>query len=446
MEPLNFTPPRMYVLDKVWQNPQTARRAERLAAAWPGVDVRTFSYDNLPGIIVDEGWNHSPNMGTLDTVLPPIPILGMYRFDKDAVARDSARMREAFNGDGHFPFETVAGGGAFKFFYSKIDGFECDSLHDLRPNPQHVCRPQWRIQQGRGCPHQCAYCSLGKYLITNVNTEEYIERLGDLLAQNPWQRTWLYDDIMDVPTLEPYIDTLPPLMRFFESTGDRYLIIHTKTDRVDALIEAGAPRNTIVAWSLSGPTQSRQLEREAGTTESRIEAARRCQEAGIQIRYKFKPIIPVKSWREDAEYTIDLALRATRPDNLSMTALMWMSIDTVKRCIPADMLDQGFLRAAEAAVDEMKGQRVGPFPHEVREEIYRHYLATVRAKDADIPLIISTESLDMWKSLGPDLGYSPADYPCGCGAGATPGKQRLETSPWRDARDARAWDGKPAMG
>ena len=444
-EPLRFTPPRMYVLDSVWDNPQAARRAERLAAAWPGIDVRTFTYDDLPGIVVEEGWDHFPKMGTLDVVPPPIPILGMYRFDEEVIARDVARMREAYTGDGHFPFHVAAGGGAFVFFCSQTSDFTCSSLNEIRPNPEHVCRPQWRIHQGSGCPHLCSYCSLGGHLITHVNTEEYIERLADLLAENPWQKTWLYNDVMDVPTLEPQLDTLAPLMRFFESTKDRYLIIHTKSDRMDALIEAGAPRNTIIAWSLSGPTQSRMIEREAGTTESRIEAARRCQEAGMTIRYKFKPIVPVKNWREDADYTIDLALSTTQPDNLSMTALMWMSVDQLKACIPLDLLDAGFVAEAEKAADEMKGLRVGPFPHHVREEIYRHYAASIRAADADIPMTISTESLDMWKSLGTLLGATPANYTCGCGAGATPGIRRLETSPWHDAKVARTWQGIPAL-
>ena len=445
-EPLRFTPPRMYVLDAVWQNPDAARRAERLAAAWPSTEVRTFRYDDLPDIVVEEGFDRRPKMGTLDEVPPPIPILGMYRFDQEAVSRDAARMREAYKGTGGFPFDLAAGGGAFVFFCSKSNGFDCNSLNEIRPNPQHVCRPQWRIHQGIGCPHQCAYCSLGGFLLTNVNTEEYIERLADLLAQNPWQKTWLYDDVMDIPTLEPQLDTLAPLMRFFETTEDRYLIIHTKTDRVDAFLEAGAPKNTIVAWSLSGPTQSRKLEREAGTTESRIEAARRCQEAGITIRYKFKPIVPVKSWREDADYTIDLALRETRPDNLSMTALMWMDVAQLKSCIPSNMLDQEFLAEAETAAPAMQGQRVGPYPHHVREEIYRHYLASVRSRDKDLPLIISTESLEMWRSLGSELGFTPANYVCGCGAGSTPNKKVLDTSPWRDARIALTWDGQPAIG
>jgi len=58
---------------------------------------------------------------------------------------------------------------------------------------------------------------------------------------------------------------------------------------------------------------------------------------------------------------------------------------------------------------------------------------------------ISTESLDMWKSLGTDLGFTPATYVCGCGAGATPNLLKLQTNPWQDARAARTWDGAPAM-
>ena len=443
---LGFEPPRIYVLDEVWNTRQTARRAERLAQACPSAEVRTFTYESLPDIVVEEGWDHFPKMGTLETAPPPIPVLGRFNFDHQAVTEAASAMQQSYRGDGHFPFSLAAGGGAFSFFCSNSPGFSCRTADDIRPNPEHVCRPQWRLHQGRGCPHQCAYCALGGCLISHVNTEEYIDRLGDLLRQNPWQKTWLYDDVMDVPTLEPSIDSLGPLMRFFESTGDRYLIIHTKSDRVQALLEAKAPRNTIIAWSLSGPAQASQLERGAGTTESRIEAARQCQEAGITVRYKFKPIIPVSDWREEAGYTVDLALSRTQPDNLSMTALMWMSVEDLKSCIPGDLLDQDYLQAAEAAAEEMTGSRVGPFPHRVREEIYRHYLAEIRRRDPYVPVTLSTESLQMWKSLGEILGFTPADYVCGCGAGAIPGKLALDSNPWRDARAALTWDGEPALG
>ncbi len=246
---------------------------------------------------------------------------------------------------------------------------------------------------------------------------------------------------MDVMALEPQWDTLPPLMRFFESTGDRYLIIHTKSDRWQPLVEAGAPRNTIIAWSLSGPTQSRQVEPMTGTTESRVEAARRCQAAGIQIRYKFKPIVPVRNWREEASYSIDLALSRTRPDNLSLTHIMWMTLEDLEGCIPPALLDPEFLQAAESA-GEAPDPRVGPFPADAREAVYRHYLSEIRARDPQVPVTLCTESLEMWRRLGGELGFTPSTYVCGCGAGATPGLDELPTNPWQDARLARTWDGR----
>jgi spore photoproduct lyase len=434
--PMLFQPPRVYVLEDVWENADAARRAERVCAGCPSADVRKFTYADLPDIVREEGWTGSPRMGTMDRVPPPIPILGLFRFDREAVRADARRMREACPEAPGFPLEVAAGGRSFIWFTS--------GKEELSPNQEHVCRPQWRIHLGRGCPHQCAYCGLGDYQISHVNTDSYIVHLARLLEQNPWQKTWLYDDVMDVLALEPQWDTLPPLMRFFESTGDRYLVIHTKSDRWQPLVEAGAPRNTIVAWSLSGPTQSRRIEPMAGTTEGRIEAARRCQEAGIQIRYKFKPIVPVRNWREEAAYTIDLALRRTRPDNLSLTSLMWMKVAELKACIPTGLLDPDFLSGAEAAEQEMKDTRVAPFPDDLREEVYRHHLRQIRARDPEMPVTICTESLDMWGRLADDLGVTPATYVCGCGAGATPGRRELETSPWADARAAKTWDGRDA--
>ena len=429
-----FQPPRVYVLEDVWQNADAARRAERICSACQGAKVRTFRYEDLPDIVVEEGWDRFPKMGTLDEVPPPIPVLGLHRFDDEAVARDAQRMQDAYRGSGSFPFHVAAGGNAFVWF--------CSNRPDLKPSAEHVCRPQWRIHQGTGCPHQCAYCALGGCMISHVNTADYIERLAALLRENPWQKTWLYDDVMDVAALEPQWDVLGPLMEFFESTKDRYLVIHTKTDRWQPLVDIGAPANTIVTWSLSGPTQSQQIEPLSGTTEARVEAGRRCGEAGMTVRYKFKPIVPVPNWREEAAQTIDLAL-SSRPDNLSMTVLMWMDVDSLKACIPAELLDREFLEAAEVAAQEVADTRVRPFPDDVRETIYRHYLAEIRARDATIPVTLSTESLEMWRRMGDALGCSPADYVCGCGAGSTPGLQTLPSNPWRDAAAARTWDGRP---
>jgi hypothetical protein len=425
------------VLDGVWRRPEAAARAERFCSFLPEAKAITFAMEDLPSIVAQEKLGVRPQMGQVDFAPPPIPFLTLYDFDRERVNETERKLKAAYTGEGDFPWRQAAGGTAFTFFCSGGD-------YRDQPAPTHVCRPQWRINQGIGCPHQCRYCSLGYALIAGANVEEYVEHLAQLVARNPWQKTYLYDDIMDVLTTEPALNAVPLLMKFFQETKDRYLILHTKSDRIGPLIEAGYPKNTIIAWSLSTPSQSRRVEPMAGTCESRIEAARLAQQAGMTVRFKFKPIVPLKNWRYEADLMIELMLRRTRPDNLSATVLMWKDLSRLLACIPAAMMEPELVAEAEKAASVLKGDRNGPFPEHVREQIYRHYLACVRKYDPEIPFTISTESLTMWKRLGPALGVTPSNYVCGCGAGATPGKRLLDTSPWNDAKAALTWDGLAA--
>jgi hypothetical protein len=153
----------------------------------------------------------------------------------------------------------------------------------------------------------------------------------------------------------------------------------------------------------------------------------------------------VPHWKEEAAYTVARMFEHTRPDNLSMTVLMWMDVDGLRSCIGDARIDPSCLAAAIEAKEAMKGTHTGPFPIPVRAEVYRHYLAEIRKHSADIPVTISTESLDMWKLLGPELGVRPGVYVCGCGPNATPGRKRLDANPWQDCRAAVNWDGTPVF-
>ena len=190
-----------------------------------------------------------------------------------------------------------------------------------------------------------------------------------------------------------------------------------------------------MCFSLSAKTQSTQLERVAGTTDERIEAARKCQTWGMPIRFKFKPIIPVKNWRDEAREMIRSLFAQTKPDNLSMTVFMWMGFEDMAACIDLDLLDSKFVDAArKASNSEWEHPRQRPFPHEVRREIYEFYHREVRAIDKKIPLTLCTESLEMWRDLGNAFGVKPTDYTCGCGPCAVPGLKTLSASPWKVAQ------------
>ena len=395
------------------------------APAWEAVRD-----EEIPAMLDRPVWQRTKGRaGTRGQIFDPVFFFNTFRFDgqRDEVRRRIAAANPGFNSDALADY--FLGYHHFSWFNS---GQEADRI---KPNPGHVCRPCWRLNISPGCPHECAYCTLTGFMVVGLNMSEYLQQLDQLIEANPWQLTYLLDDISDVLVYEPELDLFSEMVRFFGAKEGRYLIAHTKSANVDFLESLPHNGKTIMCYSLSAMTQSTQLEKVAGTTSQRIEAARKCQEWGMPIRFKFKPIIPVRDWRDEAREMIREVFARTKPDNLSMTVLMWMGFDDMASCIDLDRLDPKFVDAArKAAGADWEQERVRPFPHEVRREIYEFYHQEVRAIDKQVPLTLSTESLAMWRDLGPTLGVRPETYTCGCGPCAVPGLKTLPASPWKVAR------------
>ncbi|MBM4085394.1 MAG: hypothetical protein FJ272_11440, partial [Planctomycetes bacterium] len=379
--------PAVFAHETVMSNPTYRSRVERVVAALQEPrEIVTYKDDDLPDLIQTRGLlKNRVVMGTLPEVQDPILLFNTFRFESRESIRERAKALEARGLKPGQLSNPLLGTGAFHWFDANLS---TDKSKDDK-----VCRPCWRIHLEQGCLHRCKYCSLGGLLVSMVNIEDYCKHLGEIIERHPWQTTYLLDDDADPPGLEPEMGTLGYLIEYFGTLKDRYLIIHTKTWNTEWMRTLKHNGNTIIVWSVSGPTQSRLIEPKAGTTEQRIEAARIAQEAGYQIRYKFKPIIPVRTWREDAAKTVDLIFQKTKPDVISLCCFMWMEVDDMKRRLASvlDLLDPEYLKAAEESKEEVKDTRAKPFPHWVRAQVYDHHLAEIRKHSKDIPVSLSTE-------------------------------------------------------
>jgi spore photoproduct lyase len=221
-------------------------------------------------------------------------------------------------------------------------------------------------------------------------------------------------------------------VKYFAGT-DRYFLIHSKSANVDHLLDLDHKGHTIVLWSLTSETVTRDLEKDSAPTRDIIEAARKCQDAGYPVRFKFKPVVPVVGWRQECADMIRQVFERTRPDMLSMCT-MWCHLADLKIIIPPDLLDPECLRACEEGAEEMKNLTQRPFPHNTRAEIYSFLLDEIRKWDKDIPVSISTETQEMWRDFGPKLGFGMNRYVCGCGPQAVPNVKRLKANPFTIAK------------
>jgi len=421
-----INPPAVFAHESVMNCERYRVGVERVvrALATPRM-IETYADEDLPMLLRERRLEAGRvPMGTLARVEDPILLFNTFRFADEEAARARGRR---FAADGIKVGGELLGLEAFHWANYNLEG-DGARLHK-------VCRPCWRIHLQKGCLHRCAYCGLGGLLVSMVNVDEYCRHLKELIDRHPWQQTYLLDDDADPPGLEPELGCLGELIEFFGTLEDRYLIIHTKTWNTDWLRRLKHNGKTIIVWSLSGATQSREIEPQAGTTEQRVEAARVAEQAGYPIRYKFKPIIPVRNWRREATEAIELALARTHPDVISLCCYMWMEVDEMKRRLGPllERLEPDFLRQAEEQRGRVENPSTQPFPDAVRATIYSHYLAEIRRRNPTIPVSLSTESWQMWTQLGPELGMTATDYVCGCGPRTVPGACRLDMHPFKSA-------------
>ncbi|HCA46229.1 MAG TPA: hypothetical protein DEP45_02395 [Armatimonadetes bacterium] len=304
-----------------------------------------------------------------------------------------------------------------------------------------ICQNAHDLHSAWGCLHACDYCNIGTFLTIHLNLEEMAERLPAILDQHRWCRLWKYDNQTDTITFEPEYGASEAMIGAFarratpSERDDQFLMLYTKSDNVEHLLDLDHRRRTIISWTTSTETVAREIEKNSPSTSARIEAARKCQEAGYHVRARFSPIVPVIGWRDEATRMIEEYLTRVRPDVITMDALALLGYDRLCGCFDMELLDPVYVEACRAIYEakEHPGKPYWPagkqmFPHELRLDILRHYVEQIRRHDAGVPISFCDETPEMWAEFSrEELGHGPDDYVCTCGPDSVPGNPLLRT-------------------
>jgi len=412
----DLKPEAIYVTSAALDDARSAARIERmLDGIGRGMpDAAVVSANDIPLIVRDRGWERA-RVRQGQHAEHTEPDLVFTRWQPEG-APDSEPVLER------------CPEGTSRSLIPRILGHGGPQGHNERMDSARICRSRWQFDTIFGCPHGCAYCSGGKVAVILANMEEYIERaVAPTVEANPWQKVFMFNSTLtDILAFEPEYGLIALLAEYFGETPDQWHLIHTKSANVQFLLDEPLER-TICLWSMTSATVSREIEPGSATTEERIEAARACREAGHPVRVKFKPIVPVRGWEDEAREMIHGVMTQAQPETIGLCFVAWMSGEELERIIDPELLDPRFLQGMRDAAEEMRGFRPGPFPHELRAEVYDFYLSEIRRYDADVPVFPCTESRAIWREFGPKLGFGPRDYPCGCGPQCPPGTLRVDT-------------------
>ena len=409
-----LSPPAVFITRQTTENELAMARTERMTEAMNPGSVEVVTDEQLNDIVLERGWRHTPRWGVIREPQDPDVVFTLGRFGESEEERRARRER----------LPNLA---AHDLYGYHTHWFRPDGEAWWRADRKGiVCQSAWQLHSIQGCPLRCAYCNLGGLVRVLVNIEDYCERLDEILALAPEQRLYKWDNQSDVSCFEPEYGASRILVEEFARRPGKFLEIYVgKSDNVDDLLEVDPQGSTILQWSVGGRTQSTVFEPETAPWDARIEAARRCQEAGYIVRFRFSPIIPVRDWREENAALIELIFERTRPDVISLCSFGWMDVDAARDCLDFSLLDPDFVAAMEAAAPFLheRGYTGGgrPIPHDARWVMFDFLINEIQARSPQTPIALCLETEEMWKALGPRIGQRPQHYVCNCGPDCAPG-------------------------
>ncbi|MFO7897913.1 MAG: radical SAM protein [Planctomycetota bacterium] len=352
----------------------------------------------------------------LDRMLPHVRCDDVREYDEAA--------REAWRNVGHRRHGKDDFGDDALVFFTDWEPGRTGWYHHWRDeSAKHdgACQAAVELNIVAGCVFRCAYCGFGRGIHFTLDVERYVDELDAVFAAHPGQRLYKYSNMTDLPPFEPEYDAVPPMVRRFAAEPDRYLMLFTKSDNVEFLLDLEHGGHTIISWSLTCETAGRELDKRTPGLDERIDAMQRCQAAGYLVRARLSPIVPVRHWRREYRRLFEDLFAKVRPDVVTLELLGWFDFEDLPRLLDLDLLDREMVADAWAAADELRGVGWGPFTEAAHQQVYRFCIETSHRLAPDVPVAVCHGSPQTWQALGGLMGMAPESYVCNCGPLSAPG-------------------------
>ena len=408
-----INPPEVIVLDRVRRDPQTAARLERMLKHITTPSILDVDDAGLSEIVDARGWLRAgKRTGQFHQDRDPAIIFSTYRWGQQEDVSSLMQKYPMLRSHG------LLGTGAWGFRDSSVS----------RQLQKCVCQSAYEIHCAFGCLHACDYCHVLPYFNIMLDMETLAGKVREFGETIPHQALYKFDNQTDQITLEPEYGASKIMVEMFADWPGRFLLLYTKSDNVDHLLDLNHRGHTLISWSIAAETAASKIERKTPSLERRIDAMARCQDAGYRVRIRFSPMCPLKNWREEHRDMIQRVLARVKPEVISVDIIGWMNPDQMKDAIDMDLFDPDYVAALDRRIAEgFKRDGKHVFPHEMRADILRFVIEEIKRVRPEQAVSLCMETTDMWRELGGMTGMEPDSYVCCCGPTSVPGNPLMSS-------------------
>lgn len=284
----------------------------------------------------------------------------------------------------------------------------------------HYCPGPRKILPITGCPFNCEYCFLqGTYrgvhprIKFNLNIDKLIKHLDkDIPRRSTGNRIQVYhmgenQDSLAFDYIFPLTKTLVP---YFAEKNARLMLL-TKSDNVNNLLELEHNQHTIVSWSINSSFATRAIEHDSATLEDRISAAEKVQEAGYPIRFRFDPLlrIPGRNWKKDYGGMMNKVFKNVKPERVTLGSLRF---HPVIRTISEQRFKNSGLFENNGIADELNSDHRYRYEEKKRLEMYKFIVDGIKARSPETEIAFCKETEEVWKACGLNFQRYPPKCHC----------------------------------
>jgi spore photoproduct lyase len=235
------------------------------------------------------------------------------------------------------------------------------------------------------------------------NVSDLIDEAEQLLSRH---RRFFFrigtGEITDSLALDPYIGFCREVLPFFAEQPNLLLELKTKSNSVDTLLDLDPKDRIVVSWSMNPQKVIAADEELTASIAERIDAARRCQDAGYKLGFHFDPMIEYPGWENDYRdmvETIFAAVDARRVAWLSMGVLR--QTPALRRTMRQRFPQTRLLSGEQVFCPDGKFRYFQP----LRVSMYRKMLQWIRGLAPLPPIYLCMESREVWEQV---FGFAPS--------------------------------------
>jgi spore photoproduct lyase len=342
-------------------------------------------------VIVERGSETSPIFRTLQRTLAEVP----FRFVDEL---------SAANGSGSAALNDF-GAAKKQLYLAKHKG---EFLKKCPGSEGQVCCNYFVINFASNCPMDCSYCYLQEYLADNAALKVF-SNVGDLIEQADQvlrkHRGMFFrigtGEITDSLALEPYTGMVREILPYFAAQPNVLLELKTKSDCVDSLLDLDSKGRVVVAWSMNPQRVIDWDEHGTASLNERLDAARRCQEAGYRLGFHFDPMIEYPGWEQDYQTMLEQTFAT-----IDWRRLSWVSLGVLRDTPDLKRAMRERFPRTQLLTGE---QTLGPdgklrYFHPLRVEMYRNMVGWIRCAAPTVKIYLCMESREVWEQV---FGFAP---------------------------------------